>query len=139
MHSISHAAAIGSAIMMAFAAVPAHAQSSTTCDQYGGYEAENCLNDALATANDALNAAYQQAEAFIAGDPDTAAADKVTWKNDLIAAERAWVAYRDANCKFELIGAEWHNGSGTTAAQQDCVLTMTTQRTSELTERYSAK
>ena len=72
-------------------------------------------------------------------DPDTAAADKVTWKNDLIAAERAWVAYRDANCKFELIGAEWHNGSGTTAAQQDCVLTMTTQRTSELTERYSAK
>ena len=65
MHSIFHAAAIGSAILMAFEAVPAHAQSSTTCDQYGGYEAENCLNDALATANDALNAAYQQAEAFI--------------------------------------------------------------------------
>lgn len=139
MHCIAHVAGIASAIWIASAAVPANAQSSTTCDQYAGYEAETCLSDALASANDALNAAYQQAEAFIAEDQDTSAADKATWKNDLIAAERAWVAYRDANCKFELIGAEWHNGSGTTAAQQDCTLTMTTQRTSELNERYSAK
>ncbi len=54
----------------------------------------------------------------------------------MLAAQRAWIAFRDANCKFELIGAEWHNGSGTTAAQQAYVLALTLQRTDELNRRY---
>ena len=117
---------------------PAAAQSAppTSCDQYGGYELENCLKTALSSADDALNAAYKNAQAAIEADADTSSADKKTWQVNLLAAERAWIAFRDANCKFELIGAEWHDGSGTTSAQQACVLALTLQRSDELTKRY---
>lgn len=139
MRYSANVAAAAFSISIAFIAMPADAQSSAACDQFSGYEAESCLNDALTSANDALNSAYKKAETFIDDDQDTSAADKETWKSNLVAAERAWILYRDANCKFELIGAEWHNGSGTTAAQQECVLAMTTLRTDELNDRYSSK
>ncbi len=120
--------------------MPAGAQpASGPCDQFGGYELENCLLGELAKADKALNGAYQKMLSFIAGDPDTPADQKPAWKQNLVAAQRAWLAFRDANCKFELIGAEWHNGSGTTAAQQQCVLTLTQQRTAELLSRLAVE
>lgn len=122
------------------ASLPAHAQwaPSTSCDQYGGYELENCLNAALKTADAALNAAYKAAEAAIQADAQTSPGDKTTWQGELQAAQRAWLAFRDANCKPELIDAEWHDGSGATSAQQACVLTLTLSRTDELTKRYTS-
>ncbi|MDI6025121.1 DUF1311 domain-containing protein [Corticibacterium sp. UT-5YL-CI-8] len=110
---------------------------STSCDQFGGYELENCLNKALATADTALNDAYKKAEAAIAADSDASADDKKAWLGNLVAAQRAWVAFRDANCKFDLIAAEWDSGSGTTSAQQACVLAATLARTTELQQRYT--
>lgn len=128
------------AALLAVSALPAAAQwaPATSCDQDAGYELENCLTAALASADAALNAAYEKALAAIAADAETPAADKTSWKAELQAAERAWIAFRDANCKFALIGAEWHNGSGTTSAQQACVLAMTLQRADELTKRYTS-
>lgn len=115
---------------------PAAAQwaPQTKCDSLGGYELENCLGKELTEADTKLNAAYQQALSAIAAD-DTPAGPKAAWRENMVAAQRAWLAYRDANCKFDLIGAEWHFGSGTTSAQQECVLALTQARTAELIAR----
>lgn len=117
-------------------AMPTTAQwaPQTACDPLGGYELENCLAKELTAADAKLNAAYQQALSAIAAG-DTPAAQKVAWRDNLVAAQRAWLAYRDANCKFDLVGAEWNFGSGTTSAQQQCVLALTQARTSELIAR----
>lgn len=115
---------------------PAGAQwkPRTSCDKLDGYAMEDCLTKEAAEADKALNAAYQKMLAAI--DQDATPSDpKATWRDNLIAAQRAWIAYRDANCKFDLIGAEWHFGSGTTAAQQQCVLALTQSRTQELLAR----
>lgn len=106
----------------------------TSCDALDGYAMENCFAAELAEADKALNAAYQKALAAI-GAASSPADAKATWRTDLIAAERAWVAYRDANCKFDLIGAEWNFGSGTTSAQQECLLAHTQSRTQEVLAR----
>ncbi len=134
-------------IFLAFAAtwqlglfsLPAAAQwaPTTSCDQNSGYELENCLKTALTEADTALNTAYKIAQAAIEADAESTAAAKQAWQADLVAAQREWIAFRDANCKFELIAAEWHNGSGATSAQQACVLALTLQRTEELTKRYT--
>ncbi|WP_062227571.1 lysozyme inhibitor LprI family protein [Aureimonas frigidaquae] len=118
---------------------PARAQwaPSTDCDQYGGYELDNCLNDANTAADAALNAAYAKAGAYIDATQDIPA-DKTSWHDELRAAQRAWIAFRDANCAFDLIVAEWNSGSGANAAQKACVLAMTLARTDELTKRYTA-
>ncbi|MBS9476442.1 lysozyme inhibitor LprI family protein [Ancylobacter radicis] len=126
------------AALLVLGSLPHGASAQTpasACDRFGGYELQNCLAGALAKADKALNAAYQKALAAIAADADTPADQKVSWKQNLIAAQRAWLGFRDANCLFDLIGAEWHFGTGTTAAQQQCVLTMTQQRTAELLAR----
>ncbi|MFO1013693.1 MAG: lysozyme inhibitor LprI family protein [Caulobacteraceae bacterium] len=45
-------------------------------------------------------------------------------------SERAWIAYRDANCAAKLDVLEWGTMSRLTAA--DCLVSMTIQRTIEL-------
>jgi uncharacterized protein YecT (DUF1311 family) len=122
-------------------ATPAGAQwaPETSCDNVdSGYGIRECLTKELVKADAALNASYKRAQDYIAQVADTSTDAKKTWLADLVKAQRAWMAYRDANCLFELIGAEWHNGSGTTAAQQACVLAMTNQRTDELHKRYTS-
>jgi len=124
-------------LAVAWFSAPAAAQwtPKTSCDQFGGYELRDCLAKELTQADKALNDAYQKALAAIAADADTPADQKATWRANLVAAERAWLAYRDANCKFDLVGAEWNFGSGTTAAQQECVLALTQSRAAELLAR----
>jgi uncharacterized protein YecT (DUF1311 family) len=92
----------------------------------------------MSAADGTLNRVYQRALAAIAADPQTPADQKVVWRDNLTRAQRAWIAFRDADCLFDLIGAEWHDGSGTTAAQQACVLDKTRQRAKELTDRYTS-
>lgn len=119
---------------------PAFAQQFGTvpaaCAAAGGYELDNCLQKAFTQADGALNAAYRKAQAVIAANTDLSAEQKKAWQADLVAAQRAWLGFRDADCKFDLVGAEWNFGSGTTAAQHQCVLNLTLARTKELLERY---
>lgn len=126
--------------LLAAASSPALAQWSppTACDRFAGYEAQSCLSREISAADGTLNRVYQRALAAIAADPQTPADQKVVWRDNLTRAQRAWIAFRDADCLFDLIGAEWHDGSGTTAAQQACVLDKTRQRAKELTDRYTS-
>jgi uncharacterized protein YecT (DUF1311 family) len=47
----------------------------------------------------------------------------------LIASERAWISFRDANCK---IAAEYYRGGGHDYEIQSCLLRVTKQRAEEL-------
>lgn len=131
--------ACGALLSLGFISPPAAAQwaPATTCDQNSGYELENCLKTALSEADTALNTAYKIAQAAVEADAESTPSTKQAWQADLVEAQRAWIAFRDANCKFELIAAEWQNRSGATSAQQACVIALTLQRTEELTKRYT--
>lgn len=109
----------------------------TSCDRFGGAELQDCLAKAMPKADAALNAAWRKAQGAI-DSSDASASDKAAWHANLLAAQRAWLAFRDANCKFELVAAEWSNGSGSTPAQQACVLSLTQKRAVELTKRYTS-
>ena len=111
---------------------------ATSCDRFGGGELQACLAKALPRADAALNGAWRKALATVENNASLGAADRAAWRDNLLASQRAWLAFRDANCKFELIAAEWSNGSGATPAQQACVLSLTLQRASELTRRYTS-
>ena len=94
------------------------------------------MHRALDDADAKLNAAYKKALSVI--DNDDREQDpkaKATWKVQLAAAQRAWIAFRDADCG-DLIFSEWNNGSGTTAALYACRYDKTVQRTAEILSRY---
>ncbi|MFI0849033.1 lysozyme inhibitor LprI family protein [Mesorhizobium sp. IMUNJ 23232] len=57
---------------------------------------DDCAAKALSDADKKLNEAYQKIEKRLAGDPDT--------KKLLVTAQRAWVAFRDAECTFQSSG-----------------------------------
>ncbi|ADH87970.1 protein of unknown function DUF1311 [Ancylobacter novellus DSM 506] len=101
---LSRLCCLAAAAMLAWAAPrPVWAQwnPQTNCDKLDGYAMEDCLTKEAAEADKALNAAYQKMLAAI--DQDATPSDpKATWRDNLVAAQRAWIAYRDANCKFDL-------------------------------------
>lgn len=132
-------ASLAAVLTLAGGANVAQAQwaPATSCDRFGGAELQACLAKALPKADVALNEAWRKALAAI-DSASAADADKAAWRDNLRAAQRSWLAFRDANCKFELIAAEWSNGSGSTPAQQACTLAMTLQRASELNKRYTS-
>jgi uncharacterized protein YecT (DUF1311 family) len=130
--------AAGLLALMCATAGPATAQwplPQACANADGSYATDDCLNAQLADADKALNAAYKQAETQIAAAKVDEAA-RAAWLGELVKAQRAWLAYRDANCAFNLIGAEWNFGSGTNAAVPQCLLALTQQRTAELLARY---
>lgn len=53
-------------------------------------------------------------------------------KDDLRSAQRAWIEYRDARCRFETSG--WEGGSFRTVAIASCWKSMTKARSKELLE-----
>jgi len=97
-------------------------------------ETQACLHKALDAADAKLNAAYKKALSVIDQDdrpPDA----KAVWKTQFTAAQRAWIAFRDADCG-DLTFSEWNNGSGTTAALYACQYDKTVQRTDDILSRY---
>lgn len=70
----------------------------------------------------ALNREYRETRAAHAGD-DTAAAS-------LLAAQRAWIAWRDAECAFQY--DRYGGGSMRSIAAANCKMSMTAMRTLEL-------
>jgi uncharacterized protein YecT (DUF1311 family) len=49
-------------------------------------------------------------------------------KKDLVAAERAWVRFRDAQCAAEAGMLSQASASGTVVATGDCLINMTRER-----------
>lgn len=81
-----------------------------------------CFGDAFKAADKALNATYGKIEHRLRDDPDT--------KKLLVAAERAWIAFRDAECAFSATGAE--GGTMFPMTVSMCLTDLTEARTAQL-------
>lgn len=105
-------------------------------------ETQLCMEKAFTEADKKLNAAYQKALSVIDHDdgeddqdPKAKAKYKADWKARLAAAQRAWIAFRDADCG-DLTISEWHGGTGMGPALDACKYDKTVQRTDDLLSRY---
>ena len=107
-------------------------------DQTSTYETSACLERALQAADRDLNAAYRAAQAAIDRDCGTDAGCRTAWRAGLVRAQRAWIAFRDADC-VELTGHEWRGGTGAGPASLACMLARTRQRAQDLAQRYGRR
>lgn len=83
-----------------------------------------CLQGEAQVWDDLLNAQYKGARARMLAQGGTDLADQ------LLEAQRAWIAFRDADCG--LTYAVWGAGSTRTVMASDCYLHKTAQRALEL-------
>ncbi|MDR6287747.1 uncharacterized protein YecT (DUF1311 family) [Inquilinus ginsengisoli] len=101
------------------AALPAAAQDCPDETQSG---MNKCAADAYKQADAALNATYKQIIERLKDDADTT--------KSLVAAQRAWIAYRDAECDFITSGAA--GGTVRRMLQTMCLEQVTSRRVDEL-------
>ena len=94
---------------------------------------------AAAVADAAMNAQYRQTmtsmkklDAYKAPDATTGP----SYQHALLAAQRAWLTYRDAECTVQ--GYEFRGGSASPMAHAQCIAALTRARTAALkTELWS--
>ena len=122
------------AVLAILAAGPAHAADCS--DARNTVEMNQCADKAYAAADAELNAAYQQLLAKIAKTGGEKPYDAKSWENALRASQRAWVAFRDAQCKG-LAPMEWGGGTGTTVAVLGCMTGLTRERVAMLRSHLS--
>lgn len=99
-----------------------YGQSYRTCmDRSDGVTAEihDCIGEEHARQDARLNKAYRSLVAQLSADR----------KKELLAAQRLWIQYRDANCQFY---ADPDAGTLAAIGAASCGLEMTTRRASEL-------
>lgn len=99
--------------------VPAAAQDCAGTTQT---DMNICSNDAFVVADKTLNATYQEIVGRLADDANI--------RSKLVASERAWLAFRDAQCAFAASGVD--GGSVSPMIVTDCRTSLTLQRQTEL-------
>ena len=117
---------------------PAAADDIDCSDPRSTVEMNVCSDAAFREADKRLNTAYKDALAQIAGSGLEAPYDPKSWEEAMRASQRAWVAFRDADCKG-LVPMEWSGGTGTSSAVTGCMAEKTDARIKEIQERYGAK
>ena len=113
-------------------------EMASTCmdSQEGGHTTlgmSSCLAAEAQVWDRYLNTEYKATKAaFEAMDADEAVSfpEYARRAEALLAAQRAWIAFRDAEC--ELAYAEWGSGSMRSIAFADCTVEMTAERAIEL-------
>lgn len=108
------------------------ANASTTADLNA------CADEELSKADAALNEAYKRALAAIPALASDKPYDAKSWEEALRASQRAWVAYRDAECKGH-VAMFWSGGSGASADILGCMSELTRARTKSLVEQYQQR
>ncbi|MHC8338359.1 lysozyme inhibitor LprI family protein [Pseudomonas sp. HLT2-19-2] len=89
------------------------------CDNAADQATMNqCAAQQHKAADQALNALYQQISARLKSNPES--------RKLLIGAQRSWIAFRDAECKFSSAGVE--GGSVYPAIYSNCVTELTKAR-----------
>ena len=88
------------------------------------------VRDALAAADRILNQAYTAWVGALKQPAAGEARDDAEILKRLVAAERAWIAFRDANC--DLVSTSMLGGTGEGNAFGQCVYEMTKARVGEL-------
>ncbi|MBS0253345.1 MAG: DUF1311 domain-containing protein [Proteobacteria bacterium] len=94
-----------------------------------------CADKDYQAADKELNAAYAAALKSVRTRDMEKPYDAKSFEEALRTAQRAWIAYRDADCKG-VIAQVWTNGTGATSAILGCMTAKTVQRTKELKEEF---
>ncbi|MCB8888329.1 DUF1311 domain-containing protein [Halomonas malpeensis] len=98
-------------------------ESETSCDDATTQANMNrCAGQAYQTADSDLNEAYQTLIEPLEGDARQA----------LVTAQRAWIAFRDAECDYAAQGVA--GGSAEPMVRNQCLTTLTRERTRTLDE-----
>ncbi|MFC4207792.1 lysozyme inhibitor LprI family protein [Vreelandella malpeensis] len=124
MRSTALALTLSSAFFMTFFMTFAVAgESETSCDDATTQANMNrCAGQAYQTADSDLNEAYQTLIEPLEGDARQA----------LVTAQRAWIAFRDAECDYAAQGVA--GGSAEPMVRNQCLTTLTRERTRTLDE-----
>lgn len=110
----------------------AAAEGPQLCDKaVSTAEINLCSERAWQDADAKLNAAFAKTIGAIRKSDQVKPYDPERWEQALRASQRAWVAFRDADCKG-LVPMSWTGGTGTTSAVLECMSTKTEIRTKEL-------
>jgi uncharacterized protein YecT (DUF1311 family) len=113
----------------------AQAQNIDCANASSTVEMNFCADKDFQAADKALNETYEAAVASTKTRDLEKPYDAKSFEAAMRAAQRAWIAYRDADCK-DLTAQEWSGGTGTTSAVLGCMTEKTMQRTKDLKERY---
>ena len=123
---------IRAAILSALSALPAAAQDLDCATAMAQQELNACAYQAWEAADVELNRAYKLAIAEMKDMDANMPEDLQGAEDALRAAQRAWVAYRDANCVAA--GFPMRGGSAEPLLVNGCLARMTEARTAELLE-----
>jgi uncharacterized protein YecT (DUF1311 family) len=94
-----------------------------------------CAEIDLKRADSELNVVWRQVLGAIDQQDQMTPELRGKWAESLRRAQRAWVAFRDADCG-EPVGYEWYQGTGMGLATLECLIGKTKTRTAELKDRY---
>jgi uncharacterized protein YecT (DUF1311 family) len=108
---------------------------ATVCDQDTNVAMTQCITEHALAADKELNALWPQVLKKIAAADYLGAAERKAWRDDIVAAERAWATFKDKDCKGAM-AYEWYGGSGAGAAMGACLYDKTTARIEDLKARY---
>lgn len=137
---MSHANPIATCLLAGLASLasvaPAMADEPIDCANAAStVEINFCADKEYQAADKDLNAAYAKALKSVRTRDMEKPYDAKSFEAALRGAQRAWVAYRDADCK-DVEAQIWTNGSGATAAILGCMTEKTVQRTNDLKEQF---
>lgn len=115
---------------------PALAQDVPGCENASSnVEIGNCVYAAYHKADEELNAIWPKVLAYIDGQGEDMPADALEkWKTTIVAAQKAWVSFKEQDCGA--VQYEWWGGSGAGIAQTTCLYAHTAQRVEDLKSRY---
>jgi len=109
-------------------------QASNQCQQQPGGSTTvgmvECITSETAAWDVILNEEYQATQAMLAQQDAEGRSDIMDRTDALRTAQRAWIAFRDADCAARY--AIWQDGTIRSIVGANCHLTMTASRTIEL-------
>ncbi|HMN86339.1 MAG TPA: DUF1311 domain-containing protein [Bauldia sp.] len=105
-------------------------------DATSNVEMATCADAAFKKADAELNAVWKEVLATIKPDGGTITDDiAAAWKADLVAAQQAWVTFKDKDCNGARSYEYW-GGSGRGLAVTSCLYEYTAARVADLKARY---
>ncbi|WP_372646692.1 lysozyme inhibitor LprI family protein [Hyphomicrobium sp.] len=114
---------------------PAAAETIDCANAMATVELNFCADKEYQAADKALNAEYALALKSVRSRTLERPYDAKSAEDALKTAQRAWIAYRDADCKG-VVAQVWTNGTGATSAILMCMTDKTQQRTKELNAQF---